>query len=170
LSGLRAGTLFAGMLLLAGCAPWDAIGTEPPLSPIPGLSEIEVVGTIVSETSSDPITEFTLADGRVISVDTTTVRWVAPIGGSPALLVLGRDDIGDWIAVPGHQDGTPDGCHVLNHPGYELGDSIAVGGVRWLKAPGFLVPGGTPPLGQPYPGGTRYCLDERAQVAEILRP
>jgi hypothetical protein len=129
-----------------------------------------VPGTIVSEATRDSVTEFTLADGRVISVDFSTKRRVGPPGGGPSILVLGRDDRGEWVAVIGHQDGTPEGCHVLNQVGYDLFDSIAIGGVRWRKAPGFHAAIRVPPLGQPYDPGSRFCLDEKAQVTEVVAP
>ena len=166
----RTALLTAFALLLVSCVAVEGPETPPPLSPVPGPSDIEVVGTIVSETTQDLTTEFRLSDGRVIPVDFSSNRRVGPPGGSPATLVLGRDDRGDWAAVIGHQDGTPDGCRVLNQIGYDLGVSIAIAGVSWLKAPTFHSAVQVPPLVQAYAQGSRFCLDDKAQVTEVLAP
>ena len=166
----RTAFLAALVLLLASCDAFEGPGTPPPLSPVPGPSDIQVVGTIVSETARDLTREFRLSDGRVIAVDFSTKRRVGPAAGPPAILVLGRDDRGDWAAVVGHQDGTPDGCHVLNEIGYELGDSIAIAGVRWRKGSGFHTPVPVPPLVQFYAQGSRFCLNDKAQVTEVIAP
>lgn len=160
--------LAAVVFLLASCAISQGVETPPPLSPIPGPSEIRAIGTIVGESSRDSTTEFKLSDGRVITVDFATTRQIGQPGGSPAILVLGHDDEGDWVAEVGHQDGTPEGCHVLNQLGYELGDSLAIGGIRWLKAPRFRANVPQPRLGQPYADGTRFCLDDLGRVSGLL--
>lgn len=166
--GLWATGLVIVMLLTAACDT-SLPETPPPLSPVPGPSEIETVGTIVSESSRDTTTDFSLSDGRVITVDLSTKRRVGPPGGSPAILVMGHDNQGGWIAEIGHQDGTPDDCHVLNELGYELGDSIAIGGVRWQKAPTFhsSLPS---QVGEAYAQGARFCLNDQAQVTGIINP
>jgi hypothetical protein len=163
-----AACLAAAAVLLAACDVGEGPETPPPLSPVPGPSEIQVIGTIVGQSVVDSVTDYELADGRVIRVDLASKRRVALPGGSPAILVLGRDDRGEWAVEIGHQDGTPEGCHVLNKLGYDLGDSIAIGGVRWRKSPGFHSAVRVPPLGQAYDQGIRFCLDENALVTEIL--
>jgi hypothetical protein len=158
-------------LLVASCDLAEGQGTSPPLSPVPGPSQIDIVGTVISETSRNATsTEFKLSDGRVTSVDFATKRRIGHAGASPAILVVGRDERGGWVAIVGHQDGTPDGCHVLNQLGYELGNSIVIGGVRWTKSPGFRPRGGLPSVLQPYPQGSRFCLDEKAQVIDVIAP
>jgi hypothetical protein len=164
------GSVAALVLALSGCAALIDSGSTPPLDHPPADSQIEVVGTINGETTRDSVTDFELSDGRLITVDFSTKRRVGRPGGSPAILVVGRDDRGDWAAVIGHQDGTPDGCHVLNDLGYDLGRSIAVGGVSWRKSPRFHAPVQTPRLGQAYDQGARFCLDENAQVVEVIAP
>lgn len=164
----RTAWLAAVAFALASCHFAPGVETPPPLSPIPGPSEIRAIGTIVGESSRDSTTEFTLADGRVITVDFSTTRQIGLPGGSPAILVLGHDDEGDWAAQVGHQDGTPEGCHVLNQLGYELGDSLAISGVRWRKAPTFRANVPEPRLGQPYEDGTRFCLDDMGLVSGLL--
>lgn len=161
--------LFAS-LLLAGCDPEpqpSALATPTP-TPTPGISEITAVGVVVEESDRAPITEFLLQDGRALSYDLSVVRVVERGGGEPRLLVAGRDSDGEWLAVVGHQDGTPPGCHVLNQRGYELGPSIAIAGIRWPKAPTLSWPGQVPPIGQPYPANARFCLDDAGRVNRIL--
>ena len=157
-------------LMIAACTELIDSGSPPPLDHVPADSAIEIVGTIKGESTRDSVTEFELTDGRRISVDFSLKRRVGPPGGSPAILVVGQDDRGDWAAVVGHQAGTPEGCHVLNQLGYELGQSIAIGGVSWRKAPGFSTPLPTPQRLQPYEPGARFCLDDNAQVQEVLAP
>jgi hypothetical protein len=156
--------------LVAGCGVF--IGpppeTAPPLSSVPALPQIRIVGTISGESTRGNITEYQLEDGRVASVDSSITRRIGLPGGTPAILVLGRDDTSDWVAVVGHQVGAPGGCHVLNQLGYELGDSIAVGGVRWRKAPTFHSAVSVPPIGQAYDDGTRFCLDDMARVYDVI--
>lgn len=156
------------LTLFVGCEPWLAAETPPPLDHVPGPSQIQVVGPIVGESTRDQVTEFEIADGLVVSVDLSKKRQVVPPGGSPALLVVGVDDRGEWVAVIGHQDGTPEGCHVLNSVGYELGDSLAIAGVRWQKATDFTTPIPAPAVGRPYPDGTRFCLNGVAEVDRVL--
>ena len=158
------------VFLMASCSVFEGPGTPPPLWPVPGPSAIQLVGTVVSETVKDLTYQFRLSDGRVIAVDFSTKRQVGHPGGPPAILVLGRDDRGDWAAVIGHQDGTPDGCHVLNQIGYELGISVAIAGVSWRKAANFHSAVQVPPLGQFYAQGSRFCLDDTAQLTEVLAP
>ena len=157
-------------LAAVACNPLADSGTPPPLDRVPSRSQIDVVGTITGETTAGDTTDYQLSDGQTVKVDFSTKRRVGVPGGSPAILVVGTDDRGGWVAVVGHQDGTPDGCHVLNQLGYDLGDSIAIGGVSWKKAPGFHTSLQTPSFGLPYDQGARFCLDETAQVAEILGP
>ena len=154
-------------MLVAACDPfWDDRSSRP-LDHVPGPSEVQAVGRITGQSQRDTRVKYELADGRVFTVDLETRRMVGNEGGSPAILVLGRDALGDWIAVPGHQDGLPDGCHVLSQDGFELGDSIAIDGVRWPKAPDFAA-SPVPALGFPYPAGTRFCLDEQAHVQAVI--
>jgi hypothetical protein len=164
----RTTSLAAVVFLLTSCDISQGVETPPALSPIPGPSEIRAIGIIVGESSRDSTTEFRLSDGRVISVDFSRTRQIGQPGGSPAILVLGHDDEGDWVAEVGHQDGTPEGCHVLNQLGYDLGDSIAIAGVRWRTAPGFRANVPKPRLGQPYEDGTRFCLDDMGLVSGLL--
>ena len=166
----RVAALAAIVVVVIACDPLADSGTPPPLDHVPSRSQIDVVGTITGETIQGDTTDYQLSDGQTVKVDSSTNRRIGPPGGSPAILVVGTDDRGGWVAVVGHQNGTPDDCHVLNQLGYDLGDSIAIGGVRWKKAPGFHSSLETPPFGLPYDQGARFCLDERAQVAEILAP
>ena len=166
---IRVAALLVCVVLLSACDPFWDDGSVKPLEQVPGPSDVQAVGTITGQSQRDTTVKYELADGRVITVDLATRRMVGNEGGSPAILVLGRDDRGEWIAVPGHQDGLPDGCHVLSQDGFELGDSIAIAGVRWPKAPEFA-PVSVPALGFPYPAGTRFCLDEQARVEAVISP
>jgi hypothetical protein len=166
---IRLASLAILAFLVVACEPFWDDGTTKPLDQIPGPSEIQAIGIITGESQRDTIVEFTLADGRVIEVDLKTRRRVGQVGGSPALLVLGRDSHGAWISEPGHQDGLPDSCKVLAQDGFELGDSIAIDGVRWFKAPGFVAPT-TPEIRYAYPAGSRFCLDEQARVTDVIAP
>ena len=158
------------LLVVAGCGgfPNAAAETAPSLSPVPGVSVIRTVGTIAGESARGNITEFRLTSGAVATVDFSTTRQIGLPGGSPAILVLGRDDDSDWVAVAGHQAGAPQRCHVLNLVGHELGDSIAIGGVRWRKAPTFRSPVPLPAVGHAYGDGTRFCLDEMGRVYGVI--
>jgi len=156
--------------VIVACAELTDGGSTPPIDHVPADSVIEIVGTIQGESTRDSVTDFELTDGRRIPVDFSLKRRVGPPGGSPAILVVGKDDRGDWAAVIGHQDGTPEGCYVLNELGYDLGGSIAIAGVSWRKAPGFTTPREVPQRLQPYEQGARFCLNENAQVEEVLAP
>jgi hypothetical protein len=165
----RIAPLLVSAILIVACDPFSEEPTPEPLLQVPAPSQIQVVGTITGQSQRQTTVDYTLADGRIITVDLDTRRMVGQEGGSPALLVLGRDAQGDWIALPGHQDGLPDGCHVMSQDGHELGDSIAIAGILWLKARGFSVPF-TPPMRFPYPPGSRFCLDGQARVASVIGP
>lgn len=167
---MNVGALVAVLLVVAGCGGFGDPGVEaaPPLSPVPGMSVIRTVGTIAGESAQGNVTEFRLTSGAIVTVDFSTTRQIGLPGGSPAILVLGRDNRSDWVAVVGHQVGAPAGCHVLNLVGHELGDSIAIGGVRWRKAPNFSSPGSLPGIGQAYSDGTRFCLDEIGRVHTVI--
>ena len=164
-------TVTAGLWLFLGswvasCAPASTAAFEP--AAIPPQSRLVSLGEIAAERHRAQLAEFDLADGTRLSFDLHATRVIVRGGGRPALLVAGRDDAGEWLAILGHQDGTPDGCHVLNQTGHELGSSIAIAGARWTKAPGLASAGGPPPLGAAYPPGTRFCLDGSARVNAIL--
>jgi hypothetical protein len=132
------------------------------------LSDVRLVGTITGESTRGNITTYQLSDGRVATVDSSVTRAIGLPGGTPAILVLGRDETSDWAAVVGHQVGAPEGCHVLNQLGYELGDSVAIGGIRWLKAQTFRSAVPVPPVGRAYDDGTRFCLDETGHVYDVI--
>lgn len=152
---------FASAALLLGCSGWESA------TPAPSRSDVLVVGTVQQASENGPISEFRLADGRTLSFDLSVVRPVHLGGGEPLLLVSGRDENGEWMALIGHQDGTPDGCHVLNEAGFDFGASIAIAGVQWPKAPTFVWTNAPGP-GSLYPGGTRFCLDDTARVSQII--
>jgi hypothetical protein len=166
---IRVAALVFSMVLVGACEPFWDDGTTKPLERIPGPSEIQTIGVITGQSQRDAVVDYVLADGRVIEVDLNTRRRVGQVGGSPAILVLGRDSQGLWISEPGHQGGLPDGCMVLVQDGFELGDSIAIDGVRWSKAPDFVAPT-TPEIRYPYPAGSRFCLDADARVTDVIAP
>ncbi len=152
--------------LVSGCAPAALPTAEPTATP--SLSRILTVGEVLTEQARAPSVSFGLADGRTVSFDLGSTRLIARGAGEPSLLVAGRDDTGEWLAVIGHQDGTPDDCHVLNQPGYEMGTTIAIAGIRWTKAPALQAQGLTPARGAAYPDGTRFCLDSLARVTTVI--
>lgn len=166
---IRVTALLISAILVAGCDPFLDDGSVKPLEQVPGPSQIEVVGVITGQSQRDSTVDYVLGDSRVIEVDLHTRRRVGQVGGSPAILVLGRDGQGAWISEPGHQEGVRDTCYVLAQDGFELGDSIAIDGIRWLKAPGFTAPS-IPAFRFPYPAGSRFCLDEQARITDVIAP
>lgn len=165
--------LVGAMIVTTSCAMGIVpvpVETPQPLSSIPGPSVLRLVGAIAQQETRDQTTSYRLANGRDVTVDASSDRLIVDTGGSPAILVMGRDSHGDWAAVVGHQDGTPPDCYILRDRGYELGDSIAIDGVRWPKAASFESGGQAPPIAHPYPGGTRFCLDDQARVRQLIAP
>lgn len=154
--------------VLISCTLSDRPTSPPSATPTPGASRIAVVDRVLEERQRAPIIEMRLSDGHWVIYDLAVVRTVHMGAGEPRLLVAGRDDRGEWIAVVGHQAGTPEGCFVLNGPGFEFGTDIAIAGVRWPAAFGLVVPGGRPAPGSPYPSGTRFCLDELGRVNRVI--
>jgi hypothetical protein len=155
--------------MAGGCASDpvpSALSSIELATPPPGISEITAIGTVVDEMGADPHIEFRLSDGRSLAFDLLTMRWVVRGAGDPMLLVSGHDAAGAWLAVIGHQDGTPAGCHTLNQAGYDFGTTIAIAGIRWPKAPTLATQGVVP--GQSYPPDARFCLDDLGRVDRIL--
>lgn len=153
-------------LTVVGCTT-SMPSSEPNPTPTPGITEILDMGVVLEERVRSSIIELTLGGGRSLSFDLSVVRVVYRGGGIPQLLVSGRDAQGAWVALVGHQDDTPDGCHTLSGPGFEMGNAIAIAGIRWQKAATLRTPQ-TPPLGGMYPDGWRFCLNNMAHVSEVL--
>ena len=164
-------SLVGAMLVTTSCATGLMPGppeTPQPLPSIPGPSVLRLVGAIAQQETRDQTTNYRLADGRAVTVDASGDRLVVDTGGSPAILVMGHDSQGDWAAVVGHQDGTPSDCYILRDRGYEVGDGIVIDGVRWPKAAAFEGGVRAPPIAFPYPGGTRFCLDDQGHVRRLI--
>jgi hypothetical protein len=138
----------------------SAVAQTPPASP-----RLSTVGIVAEQRQAGKVSAFTLKDGRTVSVDGDTTRQVHGGAGPDTLLVVGMDAQGLFYALVGQQDGLPPTCHVLNEAGTEWGGGIEVAGVLWEKAPGFSSTAGSPALDQPYPGGTRFCIDGDARVS-----
>ncbi|MEP6470035.1 MAG: hypothetical protein ABJC24_09720 [Chloroflexota bacterium] len=89
--------------------------------------------------------------------------------GGFGLVILGDDQAGPFVAAFMAQEGLPSDCYVENGEGIERGSSIESSGVLWAKAPTFNSPV-HPALGESYPGGTRFCFNERGLVASVIAP
>jgi hypothetical protein len=153
----------AGALVLAACgvAPTPepaAVVTEPP--------DIEFSGVVTDVRIFADRVEFTDARGVVHSVsgpkDYRDVGWS---GWDGPLLILGRDDVGPFVAGFMAQDGLPPDCYVQRDPGVERGSHVEIAGILWRKAPGFTA---SIEFGEPYPPGSRFCLDERGLIDGVV--
>jgi hypothetical protein len=153
---IRHGWLVLLLALAFGCAP----ATEPPRSP----PELLVIGIVSEVMVADPERRYVLEDGRII--DATPPVRILFDGGLGQPLVLGRDAVGAFVAVFLVQDGLPPDCHLpgLGAVGIERGQFIEIEGILWRKAASFSS-AEQPELGRTYEGSTRYCFDDRAEVA-----
>lgn len=89
--------------------------------------------------------------------------------GGFGLVIVGEDREGAFVAGFMTQDGLPSDCYVENGEGVERGSYIESSGVLWAKAPSFNSPI-HPALGESYPGGTRFCFNDRGLVATVIAP
>lgn len=152
--GPRAGLSLFLLGFTLGCA-------GPPQAPSP--PELLMIGT-VAEVRVDDARHFVLQDGRVIDVS-PPIRILFE-GGQGQPLVLGRDADGTFVGVFMGQDGLPADCHLpgLGPTGINRGPFIEIHGILWRKAAGFSSVG-APTDGAAYPGSTRFCFNDRAEVA-----
>ena len=144
-------------LLLAACSAPAAI--HPP------TSTIRAVGLIADQRIYSDRIEFRLEGGLTWEGQVGSFRQILDWGAR--LLVVGTDPDGLWIATLGPQQGLPADCNFIPEPGTDWGDGIAIAGVLWQKAPGFSADE-TPGVGNDYPGGTRFCVNEHGQVASTI--
>lgn len=156
-SRLGFGAIPLAAVLLAACSGSEA--SQPP------ASTIVSVGLISEQRIYSDRVVFTLENGETWEGQTGTYRTVMDWGAK--LLVVGHDAEGLWIATLGPQGGLPESCYFTPEPGTEWSDGIAIGGVLWPKASSFSADT-TPSVGNEYPGGTRFCLDEAGQVTSVI--
>lgn len=110
---------------------------------------------------------FTLPDERDLEIHPNNVR--LPTGStSGTLYVIGRDAEGRFIVPFMTQGGMPDGCYVAFEPGVDRGAFIEIAGILWAESPD-LDPAERLQPNNPYPLGTRFCVDESARVWKIVR-
>jgi hypothetical protein len=131
----------------------------------PSASRIEATGLITEQRIYADRVEYRLESGQIWEGRTGAFRTVMDWGAK--LLVAGWDADGRWVATFGTQAGLPDTCYFTPERGTDWGDTIAIAGVLWPKAPGFA-PSATPAVGSDYPAGTRFCLDPAGQIASII--
>lgn len=147
--------------LVFGCA-------EPLASP-PSPPRIEMAGVIEEVHISDPDRTYVLVDGRRWEGRVDQVRVVMDWGGGQGdLFVSGSDAEGQFIALLGHQDGLPADCHFTPDAGIERGRYVQIRGILWPKSSSFKSTINVPSPGQSYPGGTRFCFDDRGEVVLTL--
>jgi hypothetical protein len=150
-----------GAALLASC-----IGS---VSPAPAPPTIEALGVLAEEQIADPARRYVLADGRTVEISTETTR-VLFEGSLGQPFVSGTDASGRFVGVFTRQDGLPVDCHLagIGTLGIERGAFVEVHGVLWRKAAGFHSTLSFPGLGRPYDGSTRFCFNDRAEVAYTI--
>jgi hypothetical protein len=165
LSASRYVALAGAVVLVAGACAAPAV---EPQTPPPAPSRIELAALVVGERQAGARYEFDLADGRTVTVGDRGERWIVQ---DPAdVLIVGVDGLGRWVATLNNQEGTPDGCHVLLGRSFERGSWIENEGILWPKSGSFASDTSVPPLGEPYPGGARLCVNERAEVWRVFDP
>ena len=157
-SGLRRNrsVTLATLALLAACSP-------PAVRP--SASTIDVVGLIAEARFPAAGVEIRLESGQTWQGQAGTFRQVMNWGMK--LLVVGTDANGVWMATLGPQGGLPADCYFTPERGTEWGDGIDIAGVLWQKAPTFSF-AETPSVGSDYPIGTRFCMNEKGEVASII--
>ncbi|NJD30114.1 MAG: hypothetical protein FIA92_17755 [Chloroflexi bacterium] len=150
------GALVLAFGLAAGCAT--------PAPPAPSPPNLEVVGRVIEAQARGEGRRYLLDDGRVIEISPPTR--ILFEGGLGQPVVLGRDAAGEFVLVFATQAGLPADCHLpgLGPEGIERGPYIEIHGILWRKASRFSS-AETPPLGSAYSGSTRFCFDDRAEVA-----
>lgn len=147
-------------LVLYGC------NAAPPPPPAPPT--LDVVGLISTVEIHNGFVRYGLADGSNWNFPDGTYRLVGFGGHGGKLLVVGRDSEGQFIATFMTQDGLPTDCYFENATGIERGAYVEMRGILWAKAPGLVSSVPVPPLGWAYPGGTRFCLSDAAQVTATV--
>ncbi len=153
--------LTVGIGLLASC---ESLAPPPPAPPV-----IEFVG-IPSETriGATAVT-YLLSDGGTLEVDLAGYRVLGRGGWSGHLVVLGSDADGLFVAGFMRQQGFPDHCFVENEPGIDRGPHIEIHGILWGKSDDFAPVHAIEP-DSAYPGGTRFCFDDSAEIASTVVP
>jgi hypothetical protein len=148
-------------LVLTSCTP-----TPPQALTVPAPPKIEFAGVVSDVRTHADHVEFTDAEGVVHTVlEPETYRDVGEAGWDGPLLVLGRDANGPFVAGFTTQDGLPADCYVQREPGVERGSYVEFGGVLWRKAPSLEASIG---FGEPYPPGSRFCLDSEGRIDRVI--
>ena len=149
--------------LVGGC-------TSDPVPSPPAPPTIQAIGILAEEHIADPNRTYILADGRTFEVSIETTR-VLFEGGAGQPLVLGTDASGPFVGVFSHQDGLPEDCHLAGTgpDAIERGAFIEIGDVLWRKASRFDPSSDLPAVGARYDGSNRFCFNDQAEVAYIVR-
>lgn len=133
--------------------------------PAPSPPTIQAVGIATDVRFYPDFARIVFADGTVQDVPTSHRQ----IGESPGLglVIIGFDSTGPFVASFPTQDGLPADCYRANTTGIERGAYIEIEGVLWAKAPSFAS-ATVPEIGSAYPGGTRFCFNDRGMVAAVI--
>jgi len=147
----------AALLALSGCAKEAGPAPSPPI--------LQAVGVATDVRLYEDHTRFVFADGTVEEVPATYRQ----IGESPGsgLIIIGFDASGQFVASFPTQAGLPADCYRENRTGIERGAYIEMEGVLWAKAPSFTS-AAAPANGSAYPGGTRFCFNDRGLVVAVI--
>jgi hypothetical protein len=131
---------------------------------------IETVGVIADHRVQAGEDVFTLVDGRTWVGRHDTYRVIMDWGGGPGnLMIVGSDTRGRFVALLGHLDRLPSGCHFSRTAGKEYGVFVELGGVLFLKDAEFTsIPGVR--MGDPYPPGTQFCFADNGRLTGAYPP
>jgi hypothetical protein len=154
-----------GLAALAGAALLALSGCGKDAGPAPSPPTLQAVGVATDVRFYQDHTRFVFADGTVQVVPASYRQ----IGESPGfgLIIIGLDDTGPFVASFPTQAGLPADCYRENRTGIERGAYIEMEGVLWAKAPSFTS-AAAPENGSAYPGGTRFCFNDRGLVAGVV--
>ena len=162
MTGSTAAAPLLGVIgLLAAC---QAVPPPPAAPPA-----IEFVGVPQEHLLGPTSATYVVPDGRTLEVETAGYRVLGPSAWSGALVILGSDSAGLFVASFMTQGGLPVDCYVENAVSIDRGGHIESRGDLWRKAPSFVAAVSIPP-DHAHPSGTRFCFDASGEITTTIAP
>ena len=159
---MKRGGELAGILVIVGLvAACNGIGGTA--GPAPSPPTLQAVGIVTDVRYYEDHARYVFSDGSVHEVPASYRQ----VGDPGALVIIGFDEAGPFVASFPLQGGLPPDCYRENAVGIERGAYIEAEGILWAKAPGFMS-AETPALDTKYLPGTRFCFNDRGLVAYVV--